>query len=149
MNPENNEPRHGQCVGGRVSGAVAAGTKLPHASDNPRQGRAQTAGKVLAAVRRMILRTYWQAAKKLYQQGNFPDYASAAWMELPIEDPRKQAGLVAFAEMWRKFGDEIADDLNRQLAYPEPLWQRATTEACDIAARQIRARNERSKKEAA
>lgn len=104
---------------------------------------------MLATIRRLIIRTYWQAAKRSYQRGDFPDYGSPDWCALDLEDPRKQAGLVAFAEMWRKYGDEIATDLNRQLTYPEPLWQRATTEACNIAVRQIRAKQERSRKEAA
>ena len=38
MNPGNNEPRHVAGAGGRISGAVAAGTKLPHTSDIPREG---------------------------------------------------------------------------------------------------------------
>ncbi|MEU4487348.1 hypothetical protein AB0H94_21130 [Streptomyces purpurascens] len=96
-----------------------------------------------------IIADYWDAAKARYRRGDFPDYGSEDWRALPIEDPRKLAGLVAFAEMWRKYGDEIADDLNRQLAHPEPLWQRATTEACDKAFRDLLAQQEHRRKEAA
>ncbi|MEV8554826.1 hypothetical protein AB0L04_34090 [Streptomyces glaucescens] len=96
-----------------------------------------------------IIADYWHAAKARYKRGDFPDYGSDDWKALPLEDPRKMAGLVAFAQMWLRFGDEIADDLNRQLTYPEPLWQRATTEACDKAFRDILARQQHRRKEAA
>ncbi|MFE6429746.1 hypothetical protein ACFVOB_30305 [Streptomyces rochei] len=96
-----------------------------------------------------LIADYWAAAKKHYQRGEYSDYGSDDWKALPLEDPRKMAGLVAFAQMWLKYGDEIADDLNRQLTYPEPLWQRATTEACDKAFRQLLAQQQHSRKEAA
>lgn len=129
---ESPRDRHESARGG-------AGPKLPHASDNAKAETDEAA----------VVRDYWHAAKARYMRGDFPDYGSPDWCALDLDDPRKQAGLVAFAQMWLKYGDEIAADLNRQLRAPEPLWQRATTEACDIAARQIRARNERSRKEAA
>lgn len=96
-----------------------------------------------------IIADYWAAAKARYKRGDYPDYGSPDWCALPLEDPRKMAGLVAFAQMWLKFGDEIADDLNRQLTHPEPLWQRATTEACDKAFRDLLAQQQRQRKEAA
>ncbi|MGY0067184.1 hypothetical protein ACWZEH_10200 [Streptomyces sp. QTS137] len=95
-----------------------------------------------------ILRDYWAAAKARYQRGDYVDYGSADWCALPLEDPRKMAGLVAFAQMWLKYGDEIASDLNRQLATPEALWMRPTLAERDQAYADIVTRN-RSKKEAA
>lgn len=76
------------------------------------------------------IRDYWAAAKARYKHGDYVDYGSDDWKALPLEDPRKMAGLVAFAQMWLKYGDEIAADLNRQLHAPQELWQRATPEAC-------------------
>lgn len=96
-----------------------------------------------------ILADYWQAAKARYQRGDYPDYGSDDWKALPLEDPRKMAGLVAFAQMWLRYGDEIADNLNQQLTYPEPLWQRATTEACNTAWQQLIAKQRHRRKEAA
>ncbi|NED31965.1 hypothetical protein [Streptomyces sp. SID8499] len=92
---------------------------------------------MLGTIQRLILRTYWAAAKRSYQNGQYADYGSPDWCALPLEDPRKMAGMVAFAELWRRYGDEIAEDLNRQLAHPEPLWQRATPEAFAKVARQF------------
>ncbi len=142
MNPENNEPRHVAGAGGRVSGAVAAEAKVSHRSDKGSTRPPETEPEA-------IVRDYWTAAKKRYQRGDFPDYGSPDWKALPLEDPRKMAGLVAFAQMWLKYGDEIADDLNRQLQAPEPLWQRATPEACDTAFRQLLAQQQYRRKEAA
>ncbi|MFJ6846406.1 hypothetical protein ACIQRE_27505 [Streptomyces griseoluteus] len=96
-----------------------------------------------------VIADYWADAKRRYQRGDYVDYGSDDWKALPIEDPRKMAGLVAFAQMWLRYGDEIAADLNRQLTTPEPLWQRATTEACDTAWRQLLAKQQRTRKEAA
>ncbi|WP_062189056.1 hypothetical protein [Streptomyces sp. AVP053U2] len=96
-----------------------------------------------------VIRDYWQSAKKRYQRGDYVDYGSPDWCALPLEDPRKMAGLVAFAQMWLKYGDEIADDLNRQLATPEALWQRATSDAFTKVARQMAAQQQRTRKEAA
>jgi hypothetical protein len=96
------------------------------------------------------IRDYWFAAKKLYLRGEYDDYGSDSWKALDIEDPRKLAGLVAFAELWRKYNPEIADDLNRQLRAPEPLWQRPTLAELDQAHRLMVAANRHStRKEAA
>lgn len=151
MNPGNNEPRHFAGAGGRRESAVGgASPTVAHPLDIPQQGRRQPPGKMLASIRRLILRTYWQAAKRAYKRGDYADYGSADWCALDLDDPRKMAGLVAFAQMWWKYGDEIAEDLNRQLANPEPLWARATPEALDGAVRDLRAKQQRrSRKEAA
>ncbi|MEW2253722.1 hypothetical protein [Streptomyces sp. NPDC047869] len=96
-----------------------------------------------------IIADYWADAKRRYLRGDYVDYGSDDWKALPLEDPRKMAGLVAFAQMWLHYGDEIADNLNRALAQPEPLWQRATTEACEKAWQQLLAKQQRIRKEAA
>lgn len=147
MNPENNEPRHVAGAGGRGSDAVVAEPIVPQPTEVPRGP--QSTGRMLGAIRRLIIRAYWATAKARYQRGDYVDYGSPDWCALDIDDPRKMAGMVAFAELWRRYNPEIAEDFNRQLAHPEPLWQRATTEACDLAFRQIRAKHERSRKEAA
>ncbi|MFD5790720.1 hypothetical protein ACFWH1_29390 [Streptomyces sp. NPDC127037] len=94
-----------------------------------------------------ILRDYWAAAKDRYTDYDYPRYGTPEWRELPAEDPRKMAGLVAFAEMWRKYGDDITTTLNQAMA-PPPLWQRATEEACAKAFKDILAQ-QRHRKEAA
>lgn len=96
-----------------------------------------------------IIADYWAAAKSRYQRGDYADYGSDDWKALPLDDPRKMAGLVAFAQLWLRYGDEIADNLNQALTYPEPLWQRATTEACNTAWQQLIAKQQRIRKEAA
>ncbi|AWT42813.1 hypothetical protein DMT42_11085 [Streptomyces actuosus] len=96
-----------------------------------------------------VIADYWQAAKARYRRGDYPDYGSDDWKALPLHDPRKMAGLVAFAQMWLRYGDEIADDLNRQLRTPRELVHRATTEACAKAWTGLLAQQERRRKEAA
>ncbi|MEU9557354.1 hypothetical protein [Streptomyces fumanus] len=149
MTWENNETRHG--LGARSRGSEeVADAKVAHGTDNTRQGRNRSDLNSRPETEpAAIIADYWHAAKARYKRGDYPDYGSPDWCALDLEDPRKMAGLVAFAQMWWKYGNEIATDLNRQLTYPEPLWQRATPEACDTAVRQIRAKHERSRKEAA
>ncbi|MET9494293.1 DUF2742 domain-containing protein [Streptomyces sp. NPDC006552] len=91
-----------------------------------------------------VIRDYWTAARALYKRGDFPDYGSPDWCALDLEDPRKMAGLVAFAQMWLKYGDEIAADLNRQLAYHEPAWNYPTLAERDQAHHDMLARARRS-----
>jgi hypothetical protein len=143
MNPENNEPRHVRGVGGRVSGAVGAGTKVPQPTDFLR-------GSLSAETEpAAIIADYWQAAKARYKRGDFPDYGSDDWKALDLEDPRKMAGLVAFAQLWLRYGDEIADDLNRQLRAPYELVHHATPEACAQAFRDMAAQQQHRRREAA
>lgn len=138
MNRNGNEARHALHAGPRESSAVAAAPKVSHASDTAKAETDETA----------VIRDYWQAAKVRYQRGDFPDYGSDDWKALDIEDPRKMAGLVAFAQMWLRYGDEIADDLNRQLQAPYELWQRATPEACAKAFHDMAAQQQRRKEAA-
>lgn len=127
------------------SNAVVADKTVPHASDNAQQGLHSVETDETAAIR-----DYWQAAKARYQRGDYVDYGSDDWKALPLEDPRKMAGLVAFAQLWLKYGDEIAADLNRQLRAPEPLWARPTLAELNQAHADMLARARRSnRKEAA
>ncbi|MFE5629928.1 hypothetical protein [Streptomyces sp. NPDC056543] len=88
--------------------------------------------------------TYWAAAKQHYLDGDFPDYASPAWRALDVADPRKLAGALLFAEMWRKFGNEIAEDLNNALGYREPAWNRPTLDELNQRHADMLARNRSS-----
>ncbi|MEV7653205.1 hypothetical protein AB0O39_03425 [Streptomyces anulatus] len=94
-----------------------------------------------------IIRDYWAAAKARYMNGDYWDYGSPEWRALPPEDPRKMAGLVDFAQMWMRYGDDIARNLNQALNQP-PLYQRATTEACEKAFQQLAAQQQRRKEAA-
>ncbi|MFD8640786.1 hypothetical protein ACFV14_10800 [Streptomyces zaomyceticus] len=90
-----------------------------------------------------VLREYWDAAKQHYFDGAFPDYASPAWRALEPDDPRKLAGALAFAEMWRKYGDEIATNLDNAIAYREPAWRRPTLAELNQRHDEMLARNRR------
>jgi anti-sigma factor ChrR (cupin superfamily) len=124
----------------QAAAASRSARKVPHASDTAKAETDETAA----------IRDYWQAAKARYQRGDYVDYGSDDWKALPVEDPRKMAGLVAFAQLWLRYGDEIAADLNRQLRAPEPLWQRPTLAELNQAHADMLARARRSnRKEAA
>ncbi|HEY9372192.1 hypothetical protein [Streptomyces sp.] len=119
---------------------MAAALKVAHTSDTAKAETDEAA----------VIADYWQAAKARYKRGDYVDYGSDDWKALPIEDPRKMAGLVAFAELWRRYNPEIADDFNRQLRAPEPLWQRPTLAELNQAHADMLARNRHSsRKEAA
>lgn len=51
----------------------------------------------------------WANAKAAWTARDFPKYGSQAWIVLTPDDPRRLAGALEAAEMWRKYGDE--DDL--------------------------------------
>ncbi|WP_187282589.1 hypothetical protein [Streptomyces sp. MS191] len=91
-----------------------------------------------------ILRDYWATAKQHYLDGDYPDYASLAWRALEPDDPRKLAGALLFAEMWRKFGDEIAQDLDNALAYRVPSWHGPTLDELNQRHADMLARNRSS-----
>ena len=48
----------------------------------------------------------WANAKLAWTARDFPKYGSRAWTELGPDDPRRLAGVLEAAEMWRKYGDE-------------------------------------------
>lgn len=124
--------------------AVVAEATVAQPSDTPQQGSSVPVGTLPETDDTAAVRDYWFAAKKLYLRGEYDDYGSDSWKALDIEDPRKLAGLVAFAELWRKYSPEIADDLNRQLRAPESLCQRPTRAELDQAHRLMVAANRRS-----
>lgn len=139
MNQKTETPR-AESGAFQESSAVAAAASLAHASDTAKAETDEVA----------IVRDYWATAKRHYQRGDYVDYGSPDWCALPIEDPRKMAGLVAFAELWRRYNPEIAADFNRQLRTPEPLWQRPTLAELNQAHDDMLARARRStRKEAA
>jgi hypothetical protein len=120
------------------SSAVAADAKVPHPSDILRdalKGPHETSTPETDDT--AAIRDYWAAAKRHDLRGDFPDYASDDWRALEGDNPRKLAGALMFAEMWRKYGDEIAGDLHQALRTPHELVHRATTEACEAAFRSL------------
>lgn len=50
----------------------------------------------------------WADARASYFAGGFPKYASPEWRALHPDDPKRLAGALQAAEMWRKYGDEEA-----------------------------------------
>lgn len=50
----------------------------------------------------------WANAKTAWAARDFPKYGSRAWIALHPDDPRRLAGALEAAEMWRKYGDEEA-----------------------------------------
>ncbi|MFF1548729.1 hypothetical protein [Streptomyces sp. NPDC058291] len=48
----------------------------------------------------------WANAKAAWSVRDFPRYGSQAWIALGPDDPRRLAGALEAAEMWRKYGDE-------------------------------------------
>ena len=50
----------------------------------------------------------WVNAKIAWTARDFPKYGSREWIALTPDDPRRLAGALEAAEMWRKYGDEEA-----------------------------------------
>ena len=75
----------------------------------------------------------WADAKALWIAGVYPKYASPAWLDLEPDDPKRLAGALDAAEMWRKYGDEEALlEWFRSLEAPRtPLWARRTQAELD------------------
>ncbi|MFI1376890.1 hypothetical protein ACH4UY_33415 [Streptomyces longwoodensis] len=53
-----------------------------------------------------VLTELWANAKVAWCARDFPKYGSPEWIALGPEDPRRLAGALEAAEMWRKYGDE-------------------------------------------
>jgi hypothetical protein len=53
-----------------------------------------------------VLTDLWASAKIAWAARDFPKYGSRAWIALDPGDPRRLAGALEAAEMWRKYGDE-------------------------------------------
>ncbi|MEE1819327.1 hypothetical protein PUR59_30475 [Streptomyces sp. SP18ES09] len=88
-----------------------------------------------------VLAAYWTEAKRHFLAHDFPQYATDEWRELPFEDPRKFAGLMRFAEMWRRFGADIAGELDEVLKPHQPIYQRPTLAELDQRHAHMIARN--------
>lgn len=52
------------------------------------------------------LTALWADAKIAWSARDFPKYGSREWIALGPDDPRRLAGALEAAEMWRRFGDE-------------------------------------------
>jgi hypothetical protein len=52
------------------------------------------------------LTALWADAKIAWSSRDFPKYGSREWIALTPDDPRRLAGALEAAEMWRRFGDE-------------------------------------------
>ncbi|GAT81076.1 hypothetical protein STXM2123_1777 [Streptomyces sp. F-3] len=48
----------------------------------------------------------WANAKAAWCRRDFPKYGSREWIALTPDDPRRLAGALEAAEMWRRYGDE-------------------------------------------
>lgn len=55
-----------------------------------------------------VLTALWADAKIAWSARDFPKYGSREWIALTPDDPRRLAGALEAAEMWRKYGDEEA-----------------------------------------
>lgn len=79
----------------------------------------------------------WAEARALYIAGVYPKYASPAWLDLEPDDPKRLAGALYAAEMWRKYGDEEAllQWFRDAFAPRPPLWQGKTREELDELAK--------------
>lgn len=53
-----------------------------------------------------VITELWANAKAAWCDRDFPKYGSREWIALGPEDPRRLAGALEAAEMWRKYGDE-------------------------------------------
>ncbi|MFD0117667.1 hypothetical protein ACFVZL_19905 [Streptomyces sp. NPDC058320] len=165
MNPENNEPRHVQGAGGRESNAAgeAAATvaQLWRRRDaasrcepfdcghrDPLDCTAAGCGEPVPAkagpdltreadVDPDDLTTLWANAKIAWVARDFPKYGSRDWIALTPDDPRRLAGALEAAEMWRKYGDEeeLWDWLKNLSGTPEALWRERTLAELDEAAK--------------
>jgi hypothetical protein len=59
-----------------------------------------------AAVDPDVMTALWADAKIAWAARDFPKYGSREWIALTPDDPRRLAGALEAAEMWRKYGDE-------------------------------------------
>ncbi|MFJ8822403.1 hypothetical protein ACIREE_11535 [Streptomyces sp. NPDC102467] len=143
MTLNSNETRQVLTARSRESNAVVADASMPHGSDK-RQAKGPHKVGTPETDETAALRDHWAAAKKHWLRGDHPEYASPDWRDLDPEDPRKLAGALQFAEMWRKYGDEIAGDLNQALRAPQDLWRYPSLADLDQAHEDMLARARRS-----
>ncbi|MFC8201308.1 hypothetical protein ACFUTV_38815 [Streptomyces sp. NPDC057298] len=78
----------------------------------------------------------WANAKIAWSARDFPKYGSVEWIALTPDDPRRLAGALEAAEMWRKYGDEeeLANWLQRLGRMPNLFDTRSRAEL-DAAAK--------------
>lgn len=79
----------------------------------------------------------WADARISFFAKDFPKYASAEWRTLPPDDPRRIAGALEAAELWRRYGDEqeLCDWLRRLSTSPEALARGRALAELDALAR--------------
>lgn len=77
----------------------------------------------------------WANAKIAWSAHDFPKYGSPAWIALTPDDPRRLAGALEAAEMWRKYGDEeeLASWLQRLGRMPNLFDNRSRAELDEAA----------------
>lgn len=83
-----------------------------------------------------VLTDLWANAKIAWSARDFPKYGSPAWITLTPDDPRRLAGALEAAEMWRKYGDE--EELTswlKRLGHRPNLVDTRTRAELDAAAR--------------
>jgi hypothetical protein len=79
----------------RESNSVVAEAIVPQADGDAHEG-----------VDPDVITELWAEAKAAWCSRDFPKYGSREWIALTPDDPRRLAGALEAAEMWRKYGDE-------------------------------------------
>jgi hypothetical protein len=102
----NRDAKRGLLESGPSSKDSAAGGKS--AATVAQVQRRREAPDPEPAVDTDALTELWANAKTAWIQRDFPKYGSPAWCALGPDDPRRLAGALEAAEMWRKYGDEEA-----------------------------------------
>lgn len=96
MSLNSNGPRQHQSAGVRENDALGGAIPIvPQPTDNAQHG-----------VDPDVLTELWANAKTAWAAHDFPKYGSREWIALDPGDPRRLAGALEAAEMWRKYGDE-------------------------------------------
>ena len=68
-----------------------------------------------AADRPSTGRRYWARTLIDRSPKPIPTYGSTDWLQLPLDDPRRIAGVVIAAESWAAGADTLEDDLRREI----------------------------------
>lgn len=111
--------------------------------DPPAQERDETRDEIPDAPVPPDAGQWWADAKIRFLAREFPKYGTQAWKDLEPDDPRRLAAALDFAEMWRKYGDDIAADLDDANRARPPISSGRSLAELDQAWRDILARNER------
>ncbi|WP_174566069.1 hypothetical protein [Streptomyces niveus] len=78
---------------------------------------------------------WWTDAKARFLDREFPRYGTQAWKDLEPEDPKRLAAALDYAEMWRKYGADIAADLDDAIRARPPISSGVPLAVLDAAAR--------------